>query len=68
MQIRVADNGKGFDHTVTESGEGLGLISMRERLLLVDGELEIRQIAPNGTEIVAVVPARGGHAQDRRQA
>ena len=35
---------------------GLGLLSMRERLRIVDGNIAITQIDPNGTQIDVRVP------------
>ncbi len=55
-RLRVGDNGIGFDPSAAASGEGLGLISMRERLLLVNGNLAVRQLEPSGTEVTATVP------------
>jgi len=34
----------------------MGLLSMRERVALVDGSLEIKTAPNNGTTIVATVP------------
>lgn len=55
-RLRVRDNGIGFDPSAAASGEGLGLISMRERLLLVNGSLAVKQLEPSGTEVTASVP------------
>jgi two-component system sensor histidine kinase DegS len=41
---------------------GLGLISMRERLRLVNGELSIQSTAGRGTIVLARVPL--GHTED----
>jgi signal transduction histidine kinase len=40
------------------NGEGLGLISMRERLHLVKGEISIESQPNRGTTVVARVPLR----------
>jgi signal transduction histidine kinase len=49
----IEDDGVGFaEHT----GEGLGLIGMRERVGLLDGRLEIESRPDHGTTIVAEVP------------
>jgi PAS domain S-box-containing protein len=52
----VSDLGVGFDPEKVISGQGLGLISMKERLKLVDGELRIHSKPQQGTTIHARVP------------
>jgi two-component system, NarL family, sensor histidine kinase UhpB len=52
--LRVSDNGRGFGKpTPDEHG---GLRSMRERALLIDGALAIRQMAAGGVEVRLEVP------------
>lgn len=51
----VRDRGIGFDPQEAMKGPGLGLISMRERLKLVDGKLRIESQAKHGTTIHARV-------------
>ena len=53
--LRVADDGRGFDDATLE-GHG-GLRSMRERALLVEGALAIRQAPRGGVEVRLEVPA-----------
>jgi signal transduction histidine kinase len=69
VSLRILDTGKGFDPDLKNSGVGIGLISMRERLRLVGGRLSIRSENMRGTEIVAEIPlstsekeSRGTHA------
>jgi PAS domain S-box-containing protein len=52
----VHDSGVGFDPEKAISGRGLGLISMKERLKLVDGQLSIESKLQAGTTIHARVP------------
>lgn len=55
----VEDNGVGFDPAVLRGAAHcghLGLIGMRERLVLVDGELNIESAAGRGTTVIARVP------------
>lgn len=52
--LKVTDDGIGFD--VTKLSEGLGLVSMRERLRIIGGSLEIRSRPNCGTTIVAHIP------------
>ena len=55
LELMVADDGAGFDLNQAASGKGLGLISMRERLQLVGGELSIRSTPGTGTTVRALV-------------
>jgi signal transduction histidine kinase len=54
VQLRVRDDGRGFD-TGTQNG-GLGLGGMAERARLVGGRLDIRSFPGGGTELTLVVP------------
>jgi signal transduction histidine kinase len=55
IQLIVRDSGAGFDPDNLK-GQGLGLISMRERLRLVKGQLSIESRPQHGTTIRASVP------------
>jgi signal transduction histidine kinase len=55
LRLDVADEGVGFDPEVA-TGSRLGLIAMRERLSLVDGECRIESQPGAGTRIRARVP------------
>lgn len=57
-ELVVRDDGRGF--AFDEAGDGLGLAGMRERALLVDGELEIESRPGHGTTIRLRVPAATG--------
>lgn len=52
VKILVADNGRGFDHSASYKIGGNGLSSIRNRLRLYGGELEIRPNAPKGTRVL----------------
>jgi signal transduction histidine kinase len=55
--LTVRDDGIGFDLAEAERRRpGMGLMSMRERVALVDGWLEIKTAKGNGTTITANVP------------
>jgi len=58
VAITVRDDGRGFDPAIT--GEGSGLRSMRERVELLGGSLEIRAALDAGTVVSAVVPSARG--------
>jgi PAS domain S-box-containing protein len=56
IQLTVTDVGVGFDPQDAVNRRGLGLISMRERLQLVRGELSIKSQPGHGTTLLARVP------------
>lgn len=56
IQLTINDRGVGFDQQEAFSGRGLGLISMRERIHLVKGELSIASQRAGGTTVYARVP------------
>jgi len=57
----VEDNGRGFDlESARNRGEGLGLLSMRERAQIVGGSFEVDSRPGNGTSIFVHVPAGDG--------
>ena len=56
IQLTVSDLGIGFDQQAATDHCGIGLISMRERLKLVDGEFSIHSKPGAGTTIRARVP------------
>jgi signal transduction histidine kinase len=60
LQLRVRDDGCGFDPRDL-NGEGhFGLIGMRERAQEIGGELRIRSEAASGTEVIVNVPLTHG--------
>jgi signal transduction histidine kinase len=56
IQLVVRDRGLGFDPQEAMERGGLGLISMRERLQAVGGELSINSQLHEGTTVKACVP------------
>jgi PAS domain S-box-containing protein len=60
VRLEVRDEGRGFDPSAVSGEEGpverMGLSSMRERVALLGGELEIRSKPGTGTSLVAEVP------------
>jgi PAS domain S-box-containing protein len=56
IHLTVSDAGAGFDSEEARERQGLGLISMQERLKLVNGTLSIESQPHHGTTIHAVVP------------
>jgi PAS domain S-box-containing protein len=55
ISLTVSDSGIGFDWQDAMNRRGLGLISMRERLRLVNGELSIQSEPGRGTTVLAHV-------------
>lgn len=53
VRMRITDSGIGFDPSLRPGG--LGLVSMRERLLMVGGELFIHAKPGEGTELTAII-------------
>jgi signal transduction histidine kinase len=68
ISVEVEDDGAGFDVSrMTQpraSGEGLGLLGMRERVALLGGRLDIESEPDRGTRVVAVLPL-AGHIEER---
>jgi signal transduction histidine kinase len=60
IHLIVHDSGHGFDCEGAMLGRGLGLISMKERLKLVNGELTIDSHYKRGTTVHARVPFTQG--------
>ena len=56
VSLRIVDDGAGFDSGTPETKEGLGLVSMRERLRLVGGAIAIDSRPSAGTRIDVHVP------------
>jgi len=56
LRLTVCDNGDGFDTGKATSNGSLGLISMRERMHLVNGRLSIKSVEGVSTKILATVP------------
>jgi signal transduction histidine kinase len=57
VTLEVHDDGSGFDLAEAERRRsGIGLLSMKERVALIDGTLEIKTAPGSGTTISATVP------------
>jgi signal transduction histidine kinase len=55
--LEVEDDGRGFDLSEADiRRSGIGLLSLRERAALLDGELDIRTAPGDGTTIRARIP------------
>ena len=58
LRLDVADDGRGF--TFDEASRGLGIAGMRERALLVHGDLQVTSRPDSGTRISLRVPISVG--------
>ena len=57
LRLRISDRGAGFDPVLAEATQGLGLLSMDERLRSMGGELFVHSRPGGGTCIEACIPA-----------
>lgn len=59
LELRVGDDGAGFDVDREEgAGASVGLVGMRERATLIDGEVGVTSHPGKGTVVHARLPAR----------
>jgi signal transduction histidine kinase len=61
IHLAIHDSGIGFAPKAAMHGPGLGLISMQERLRLLNGEFSIDSQPKKGTKIHASVPVSNQH-------
>jgi len=55
VSLRIADDGRGFDPR--QAADGLGLLSMRERIRAARGTISVASMPGGGTQIYAIVPS-----------
>ena len=60
LQLQVIDDGRGFDPDLALRAGGSGLGSIRERLRLYGGQLELRSSPGHGARLRATVPLDAG--------
>jgi signal transduction histidine kinase len=56
IELEVSDQGTGFDPERAKNTQGLGLVSMRERIQLLNGTFHVESKPNAGTRISARVP------------
>jgi len=57
ISLSVRDYGKGFETGAEHSeGHGLGIMSMKERVRLVNGSLKLKSSPGQGTHIIVRIP------------
>jgi signal transduction histidine kinase len=65
IHLIVRDSGVGFDPELAKDSQGLGLVSMQERVRLVKGTISITSRPQSGTEINVRVPLSAGAQTDK---
>ncbi|MBT9133514.1 MAG: Signal transduction histidine-protein kinase/phosphatase DegS [Firmicutes bacterium] len=62
LLISITDDGQGFavDEALTERGEHFGLLSMRERVQLLEGTCQIESAPGRGSSVMVRLPIREG--------
>jgi PAS domain S-box-containing protein len=70
LHLEIADAGRGFDVDAALASQGLGLVSMQERIKLVQGEMVVDSTPGHGTTVRVRVPlgARTADAADAADA
>ncbi|WP_018344684.1 PAS domain-containing sensor histidine kinase [Cytophaga aurantiaca] len=58
LEFRILDNGQGFNLNEVVQKKSLGLVSIRERMLMMDGKYQIQSSPGNGTVISLTVPIK----------
>jgi signal transduction histidine kinase len=66
LQLEISDTGTGFD--ASKLGDGMGLLSMRERVNFLDGRMKIWSKPGMGTCVSVQVPVAPTHAIAERPA
>lgn len=56
LRVTVVDDGQGFDPNAARSRDSFGLISMRERIEAMDGQLLVRSSPGEGTTVEVTLP------------
>jgi signal transduction histidine kinase len=56
LRLIITDNGRGFVTSVAWKKSGLGLTSIKERVLCVQGQLDVRSSPGTGTEVRVTIP------------
>jgi signal transduction histidine kinase len=66
ISLRIVDDGHGFDPKLMQGKGGLGLVSMRERVFHLGGEITIDSQPSRGTRLHVLVPLRETDGHQRR--
>ena len=57
VTLTVSDNGRGFDTGAPRPGGSFGLLGLRERALLIDGQVSLEAAPGRGTRVELRIPA-----------
>jgi PAS domain S-box-containing protein len=55
-EVKIQDNGKGFDAGKIDRPNAFGIVGMRERALILNGTLEIENVKTGGTLLKLCIP------------
>jgi two-component system sensor histidine kinase DegS len=56
--VAVEDDGRGFDVSAAEERGTLGLLGIRERVIMLGGDLRIRSSPGEGTQVSVSIPSK----------
>jgi signal transduction histidine kinase len=56
IHLYIMDNGKGFEENIELMNHSLGFKTLKERINIVNGTLEIKTALGKGTKLLAVIP------------
>jgi signal transduction histidine kinase len=56
IELRIRDDGVGFESGAPRAGSGLGLLGIRERVVTLEGTLRIESRPGGGTDLVVSIP------------
>jgi PAS domain S-box-containing protein len=65
IHLTARDSGVGFDPALARATQGLGLVSMQERVRLLKGTISITSKAQSGTEISVRIPLSAGKGTEQ---
>ena len=65
VQLRVRDDGRGFEPTQAAAAGGFGLLSMRARAVAIGAELTISSAPGQGTTLIVALPCSAGESDER---
>jgi signal transduction histidine kinase len=63
-QLRVQDDGRGFDPMVATAAGGFGLLSMRARAIAIGAELTLCSAPGQGTSLLVALPRTTGESDE----
>ena len=65
LRLRIRDNGKGFRSPDGTNVRALGIVGMRERAILLSGEVTITSVRGRGTTVAVRIPYGRSDASER---